>query len=65
MSSKIYEIIGLRELEEMKSEVNDYLEKSSPEADQIKNGYTNPLIVSNIVRCRSKCLRDRGKIKHV
>jgi hypothetical protein len=57
--SKIYEIIGLRDINEnIKKEVIDFIDKGSLEAQQIKNGYTNPLIVANILKCRIKCLEE-------
>jgi len=59
MSQEIYKIIGLRETDEMNKEFNEYLKSGSPESEQIVNGYTNPLVVANIVRCRVKCLIDR------
>ena len=57
--SELYKIIGLREFDEnLMKEFENYLEKDSIEAQQIKHGYTNPLIFANIIKCRSKCLTE-------
>jgi hypothetical protein len=56
--SEIYKIIGYREFDEgLKQEYEEFLTEDSEEAKQIKGGYTNPLTVANIVRCRAKCLK--------
>jgi hypothetical protein len=57
MSDEIYKVIGLRDV--CKSDkFDEFIKNNSPEANEIKNGYTNPLIVANIIRCRAKCLED-------
>lgn len=55
--SEVYKIIGLRDIEpSLEQEFKELLKKGSVEAEQIKNGYTNPLAVANIIRCRVRCL---------
>jgi len=58
---KIYQIIGMRE--QYGEEFHKLKEEGNREAIEISNGYKNPLIVANILRCRVNCLLDkmRGK----
>jgi hypothetical protein len=57
--SELYKIIGLRDIDkDIKKEFRNFADKDSIEAQQIKNGYTNPLIVANIIQCRLKCLEE-------
>ena len=59
---KLYHIIGLRDVseehgEEFKKLIDD---KDRPEEiNQIVKGYTNPLILANIINCRTKCLNEK------
>lgn len=56
---ELYKIIGLRDIvKEIGEEFMKMGDKDIPEISQIKNGYTNPLFVANIVKCRAKCLGD-------
>jgi hypothetical protein len=59
---KLYHIIGLRDIskecgDEFQKLLNN--ENKPEEIDQICNGYTNPLIVANIINCRTKCLSEK------
>jgi hypothetical protein len=56
---ELYKIVGLRDIDSnVREDFMKFIESDSPEAEQIRNGYTNPLIVANILRCRVKCLED-------
>jgi hypothetical protein len=61
---KMYQIIGLREehQDELKKIINN---DNIPEMYEIRNGYSNPLILSNILKCRIKCLADKESCKNV
>ena len=54
---KIYKIIGMRE--QLKKDFLKLAKSECLEAQQIKKGYTNPLVISNIIKCRAKCLKDK------
>ena len=57
--SELYKIIGLRDVDpKIREEFMELINTDSPEAVQIKKGYSNPLIVANIIKCRIKCLED-------
>lgn len=58
--AKLYQILGLRDIDEYFRKEFQHLESDNiEEVNQIKNGYNNPLMVSNILRARSKCLIDK------
>ena len=59
---KLYHIIGLRDVKdecgvEFKKLIED--PKRPEEINQIVKGYTNPLILANIINCRTKCLNEK------
>jgi len=52
-----YNIIGLRE--QYPKELDKLLDDDCAEAKEINKGYSNPLIVANIIKCRIKCLEEK------
>jgi len=57
--SEVYKIIGLRDIDDdINKEFHNYIKEGSLEAQQIRDGYTNPLIVANILKCRMRCLEE-------
>ena len=56
---EVYRIIGLRDIkEELLPEFKKLSEEGSIEANQIRHGYTNPLVLANVLKFRAKCLEE-------
>jgi hypothetical protein len=54
---KLYEIIGKRE--QNMDMFDNLVKENNREALECVRGFKNPLIVSNIIKCRMKCLEDK------
>ena len=53
---EIYKILGMRE--NNKEEFHKLVAEGNAEAKEISNGYSNPIVVANVLKCRVKCLED-------
>jgi len=56
---KVRRIIGMRDVDpSIRNDFMEFIKSDVEEANQIKNGYTNILAVSMILKARAECIRE-------